>query len=53
MSKSYHVTRKDLKGLTRKELNEMEGDKDSLLHEYAEKRKVKQDTKKMRKEEKE
>jgi hypothetical protein len=53
MSKSYHVTRKDLQGLTKKELDEMEEDQGSLLHEYAEKRKVKQDIKKKRKEEKE
>ncbi|MER2999337.1 hypothetical protein [Pontibacter populi] len=36
MSKSYHVTRNDLKVLSKRELDEMADDKDSLLNEYAE-----------------
>ncbi|MBF9253992.1 hypothetical protein I2I11_11875 [Pontibacter sp. 172403-2] len=52
MSKSYHVTRKDLKGLSKRELDEMAEDKDSLLNEYAEKSSVKREVKKKRKEEK-
>ena len=49
MSDSYHVTRKDLKGFSKKEIDEMENEPDSILHQYAEKRKVKSDTKKKRK----
>ena len=49
MSKSYHVTGKDFKGLTQKEIDEMAEDKDSLLHEYAEKSKVKREAKKSHK----
>ncbi|WP_225000411.1 hypothetical protein [Cesiribacter sp. SM1] len=52
MSKSYHVTGKDFKGLTQKEIDEMAEDKDSLLHEYAEKSKVKREIKKKRREDK-
>lgn len=37
MSKSYHVTRRDLKGKTKKELNEMVSDPNSVLHQLAEK----------------
>lgn len=49
MSKSYHSTRKDLKGKTKKEINEMIDDPDSILHELAEKSKVKKEIKKQRK----
>lgn len=52
MSKSYHVTRKDLKGKTRKEIDEMFDDPDSILHELGEKRSVKRAVKKERKIEK-
>jgi len=52
MSKSYHETRKDLKGLSKRELDEMAEDKDSLLNKYAEKSSVKREVKKKRKEEK-
>ncbi len=51
MSKSYHVTTKDLKGLTKKEIDEMSQDKGSLLNQYAEKSKVKREIKKKRIEE--
>lgn len=53
MSKSYHATRKDLKGKTRKEVNEMVDDPDSVLHELAEKSSVKKKVKKERKNAKE
>lgn len=49
MSKSYHVTSKDLKGFTKKEIDEMAEDKHSLLNQYAEKSKTKKDVKKERK----
>jgi len=49
MSKSYHFTRKDLKGFSKKEIDIIENEPDSVLHQYAEKRKVKSDTKKKRK----
>ena len=49
MSKSYHATRKDLKGKTKKEINEMVDDPDSILHELAEKSSVKKEVKKQRK----
>ncbi len=49
MSKSYHVTGKDLRGLTKKELSEMAEDKDSLLSQYGEKSKVKKEVLKERK----
>jgi len=49
MSKSYHSTRKDLKGKTKKEINEMVDDPDSILQELAEKRNVKKEVKKRRK----
>ena len=41
MSKSYHTTIKDFKGITKKELDEMSKDPDSKLNEWAEKSKVK------------
>ena len=37
MSKSYHVTRKDLRKLSKGEIDEMEKDPDSLLHQWADK----------------
>jgi hypothetical protein len=43
MSKSYHKTRKDLKGKTKKEIDEMVDDPDSILNELAEKRIVKKE----------
>jgi len=53
MSKGYHATRNDLKGKTKKEINEMIEDADSILHELAEKRNVKKEVKKQRKTNKE
>lgn len=53
MSKSYHSTRKDLKGKTKTEINEMIDDPDSVLHELAEKRMVKKEVKKQRRANKE
>lgn len=38
MSKSYHTTNRDLKGNTKKEIDDMVGDPDSILDELAEKR---------------
>ena len=49
MSKSYHSTKRDLKGKTKKEINEMVDDPDSVLHELAEKSCVKKEVKKQRK----
>ena len=48
MSKSYHVTYKDLKGKTKEEIDEMVADRDSILHELAEKGRVKRVVKKER-----
>ncbi len=53
MSKSYHVIRKDLSGLSKKELDEMAENENSLLNEYAEKSRVKKEVKKGRKGKKE
>lgn len=49
MSKSYHVTWKDLKNKTKREINEMFNDPNSILHELAEKSRVKKSIKKERK----
>ena len=49
MSKSYHSTRKDLKGKTKKEIDEMIDNPDAILHELAEKSRVKKAVKKQRK----
>ena len=49
MSKSYHTTRKDLKGKTKKEIDEMVNDPNSILHELVEKNIVKKETIKQRK----
>ncbi len=53
MSKSYHATRRYLKGKTKKEINEMVDNSDSVLHELAEKSSIKKEIKKQRKNEKE
>ena len=53
MSKSYHSTYKDLKGKTKKELEEMANDPDSILNKFAEKSKTKKEVKKQRKTNKE
>ncbi len=49
MSKSYHVTYRDLKGKTRAEIEEMENDPDSILHKLVEKKSAKRAIKKQRK----
>ncbi len=49
MSKSYHVTRKELKGKTKAEIDEMFEDTDSVLHELADKSLAKEAVKKERK----
>lgn len=49
MSDSYHVTINDLKEFSKKEIDEMEREPDSLLHQLAEKKKIKRDTIKERK----
>lgn len=51
MSKSYHVTRKDLKGKTKQELDAMANDPDSILHKWAEKRGVKRAVRRQRRDE--
>ncbi len=49
MSKSYHITFKDLKGKTKLEIDAMTEDPDSILHELVEKGRVKRIVKKERK----
>ena len=49
MSRSYHVRRKDLKGFSKKEIDEMTKEPDSILHQLADKRKTKKDVKEERK----
>lgn len=49
MSKSYHSTKNDLKGKTKKEIDEMVNDPDSVLHELAEKRMLKKKAREKRK----
>ena len=49
MSKSYHVSRKDLKGKSKKEIDHMVSEPDSVLHELAEKSSVKKEVKRKRK----
>jgi len=41
MSDSYHVTIRDFKGYTKKELDDMASDPDSLLTEWSKKRALK------------
>ncbi|MFK7937237.1 MAG: hypothetical protein AB8G22_27225 [Saprospiraceae bacterium] len=48
MSKSYHATYRDLKGKTRKKINEMVDDPDSILHELAKKGAIKREVNKRR-----
>jgi len=52
MSKSYHTTNKDLKGKTKKEIDEMVDDTNSPLLELSKKRKTKKEVKSKRKESK-
>lgn len=49
MSKSIHTTVKELKGKTKKEIDEMVNGPDSPLNELAEKRELKREIKKKRK----
>lgn len=49
MSKSYHVTNRDLKGKTPQEIDEMIEETDSILHQLAETRMAKKEVKKLRK----
>ena len=49
MSKSYHVTFKDLQGKTKVEINEMYVDPHSILNELAKKSITKKEVKKQRK----
>jgi hypothetical protein len=52
MSKSIHENRKNLRGLTKKQLEEQAADPDSDLHKWAKKRGIKRRVKKSRKQEK-
>jgi hypothetical protein len=49
MSDSYHVTIKDFKGCTKRELDEMASDPNSILSEWSKKRALKRSIKKNRK----
>jgi hypothetical protein len=49
MSRSYHATFSQLRGTTKKQLNEMATDPDSILSELATKSQVKKSVKKRRK----
>ena len=49
MSRSHHVTGKDLKGFSKKEIDEMVNETYSLLHQLTDKRKTKNDVKAERK----
>ena len=49
MSRSYHVTIKDFKGLTKKEIDEMAQDPNSKIQEWADKKNIKKTTIKDRK----
>ena len=52
MSRSIHTTYKDLKGKTKKELDDMLTDPDSILHELAKKSALKENVLKKRKQDK-
>ena len=52
MSDSYHVTIKNFRGLSKNELFEQSDDPNSELAQWAKKRKIKRETKKARKSEK-
>ncbi|GLR16162.1 hypothetical protein [Portibacter lacus] len=49
MSKSYHVTRKDFSKLSKREIDGMEKDPDSLLYSWADKHGAKKDAIRKRK----
>jgi hypothetical protein len=50
MSKSIHTTYKNLKGLTKSEIDEQANEPSSDLHKLAEKSKIKKEVKRKRKE---
>ena len=52
MSRSIHITKKNFKGLTKKELDEQAEDPNSELREWARKSELKKEVKKKRKNEK-
>lgn len=52
MSKSIHITRRNFKGLSVKELDEQANDPNSELKQWSEKSKIKKEIKKSRKENK-
>lgn len=52
MSKSFHITKKNFKGLTKVELDEQAQDPNSELREWAQKSAFKKEVKKNRKNEK-
>jgi len=52
MSRSIHITKKNFKGLSKKELNEQAEDPNSELRQWARKSLLKKDVKKNRKNEK-
>jgi len=49
MSKSYHATISDLKRKTKKEIDKMVNDPDSILNELVKKKQVKKEIKQQRK----
>jgi len=52
MSKSIHITKKNFKGLTKKELDEQAEDPNSELRQWARKSTIKKEVKKNRRNEK-
>jgi hypothetical protein len=52
MSRSIHITKKNFKGLTKKELDEQANDPNSELKQWGRKSLLKKDVKKNRKQEK-
>jgi TfoX/Sxy family transcriptional regulator of competence genes len=52
MSRSIHITKKNFKGLTKKELDEQAEDPNSELREWVRKSELKKEIKKKRKNEK-
>ena len=49
MSKSFHVTRKDFRKLSKREIDEMEKDPNSLLNQWADKLSTKKEVIRKRK----
>lgn len=50
MSRSIHVTRKNFRGLNRKQFDEQLNDSDSELHQWATKKGIKEDVRELRNE---